>query len=112
MWYEDDEERKKKMMMMINMILLFTVEIYCSIILIVSAASSTVDLSKTGCWVEKSTMGGDVAQLVESRTSTPLTQVRFPGVTRDYSPRKKSTFSAESFTCVRTPPCAIARLSI
>ena len=30
---------------------------------------------------------GDVAQLVERRTGTPLRQVRFPGATRDLSPR-------------------------
>ena len=32
------------------------------------------------------TKGGDVAQLVEHRTVTPLTQVRFPGAARDFSP--------------------------
>ena len=31
--------------------------------------------------------GGDIAHLVEHRTSTPLTQVRFPGTARDFSPR-------------------------
>ena len=31
--------------------------------------------------------GGDVAQLVERRTGTPLTQVRFPGAARDFSAR-------------------------
>ena len=31
--------------------------------------------------------GGDVAQLVERRTGTPPTQVRFPGAARDFSPR-------------------------
>ena len=30
---------------------------------------------------------GDVAQLVERRTGTPLTLVRFPGAARDFSPR-------------------------
>ena len=29
----------------------------------------------------------DVAQLVERRTGTPLTQIRFPGAERDFSPR-------------------------
>ena len=29
----------------------------------------------------------DVAQLVEHWTGTPLTQVRFPGAARDFSPR-------------------------
>ena len=32
-------------------------------------------------------MGGDVAQLVERRTGTLLTQVRFAGVARDFSPK-------------------------
>ena len=31
--------------------------------------------------------GGDVAQLVEHRTGTPPTQVRFPGAARDFSLR-------------------------
>ena len=31
--------------------------------------------------------GGDVAQLVERRTGTPLTQVRISGAARDFSPR-------------------------
>ena len=31
--------------------------------------------------------GGDVAQLVERRTGTPPTQVRFPGAARDFSSR-------------------------
>ena len=30
--------------------------------------------------------GGDVAQLVERRTGTPLRQVRFPGAARDSRP--------------------------
>ena len=29
---------------------------------------------------------GDVAQLVEHRTGTPLKQVRFPGAAREFSP--------------------------
>ena len=36
---------------------------------------------KSVCW------GRDVAQLVQRRTGTPLRQVRFPGATRDFSPR-------------------------
>ena len=55
--------------------------------------------------------GGDVAQLVERRTGTPLTQVRIPGAARDFSPTVK-LFSADSFTRVRTPPCAIACIYI
>ena len=35
-------------------------------------------------------MGGDAAQLIEHWTSTLLTQVRFPGVTRDFSPSQLS----------------------
>ena len=50
---------------------------------------------------------GDVAQLVEHRTGTLLTQVRFPGAVRDFSLRV-------NFRCrllgygVCTFPCAIA----
>ena len=32
-------------------------------------------------------LGGDVAQLVERRTGTPLRLLRFPGAARDFSPR-------------------------
>ena len=32
-------------------------------------------------------MGGDIAQLIERRTGTPLTQVRFPGAAKDFSSR-------------------------
>ena len=58
--------------------------------------------------------GGDVAQLVERRTGTPLRQVRFPGAARDSRPPSspESTFSADSLTCVRTPPCAMACINI
>ena len=31
--------------------------------------------------------GGDVTQLVQCRVGTPLTQVRFPGAARHFSPR-------------------------
>ena len=51
----------------------------------------------------------DVAQLVERRTGTPLTQVRFPGAAKVFSPRV-------NFQCrlydVGTSPCAIACISI
>ena len=50
--------------------------------------------------------GGDVAQLVERRTGTPLRQVRFPGAARDFSPRVN--FQCRLSYGVRTPPCAIA----
>ena len=47
-------------------------------------------------------MSGDVAQLVKRQTGTPLGQVRFNGVAKDFSPRV-------NFRCglsygVRTPP--------
>ena len=41
-------------------------------------------------------MSGDVAQLVKRRTGTPLGQVRFNGVAKDFSP--ESTFGAVSLT--------------
>ena len=50
--------------------------------------------------------GGDVAQLVERRTGTPLTQVRFPGAVRDFSPRVN--FRCRLSYGVRTTQCAIA----
>ena len=45
--------------------------------------------------------GGDVAQLVERRTGTPLRQVRFPGAARDFSPRVN--FQCRVSYDVRTP---------
>ena len=48
-------------------------------------------------------MGGDVAQLVEHRTDTPLTQVRFPGAARDFF-LPELTFSANSLTLSIHPP--------
>ena len=53
---------------------------------------------------------GDVAQLVERRTGTPLTQVRFPGAARDFSPRVN--FQSRLSYGVRTPSCAIACINI
>ena len=44
---------------------------------------------------------GDVAQLPECRTGTPLTQVRFPGVAWDFSPR--INFQCRLFYGVRAP---------
>ena len=44
---------------------------------------------------------GDVAQLVEYRTGTLPTQVRFPGEARDFLPG--STFSADSLTVSGNP---------
>ena len=46
--------------------------------------------------------GGDVAQLVEHRTGTPLTQVRFPGAARGFSSRVN--FQCRLSYGVRTPP--------
>ena len=53
---------------------------------------------------------GDVAQLVEHRTSTPLRQVRFPGAARDFSPR--ISFQCRLCYGVLTPRCAIACINI
>ena len=54
---------------------------------------------------------GDVAQLTERRTGTPLTQVRFPGPSRDFSPRVN--FQCRLFWYgVSTPPCAVACINI
>ena len=60
-----------------------------------------------GTNVEK---GGDVVQLVQRRTDTPLTQVRFPGAARDFSLRV--IFQHRLFFGVRTPPCTIACIYI
>ena len=48
---------------------------------------------------------GDVAQLVERRTGTPLTQVRSPGVARDFSPRVHFQCRL-SYVCPYTPVCS------
>ena len=53
---------------------------------------------------------GDVAQLVERRTGTPLKQVRFPGAVRDFSPRVN--FQCRLSFSVCTPTCAIACINI
>ena len=55
-------------------------------------------------------MGGDVAQLVEHRTGTPLTQVRFPGAARDFSHR--INFQCRLSYSFRTPPCITACIKI
>ena len=44
-------------------------------------------LVQCSTYIHKLLKGGDVAQLVERRTSTLLRQVRFPGAARDFSPR-------------------------
>ena len=56
------------------------------------------------------TLGGDVAQLVEHRTGTPPTQVRFHSAARDFSPRVN--FQCRLSFGVRTSPCAIACIYI
>ena len=55
-------------------------------------------------------MGGDVAQLAEHQTSTPLMQVWFPGAARDFSPWVH--FQCRLSFSVRTLPCAIACVNI
>ena len=52
------------------------------------------------------TRDGDIAQLIERRTGTPLRQVRFLGAARDFSPRVH--FRCRLSYGVRTLPCAIA----
>ena len=49
-------------------------------------------------------LDGDVAQLVERRTGTPLTQVRFPGAVRQGIFLPESTFSADFLTVSVQPP--------
>ena len=51
-----------------------------------------------------------VARMVERRTVEPLTQVRFPGAARDFSPRVN--FQRRLSYGVRTPPCAIACINV
>ena len=54
--------------------------------------------------------GGDVAQLAERRTGTPLRQVRFPDAVRDFSPRVN--FLRRLSHGIRTFPCATACINI
>ena len=55
--------------------------------------------------------GGDVAQLEEHRTGTPLrVVVGIPGAVRDFSSRVK--FQRRLFYGVPTPPCEIACINI
>ena len=49
-------------------------------------------------------LGRGVAQFVQRWTGTPLTQVRFPGAARDFSPRVH--FQCRLSYGVRTHPCA------
>ena len=50
--------------------------------------------------------GWDVARLVEQRTVTPLTEVRFPSAARDFLPRVN--FQCRLSFGVHTPLCAVA----
>ena len=59
---------------------------------------------------DRGTEVGDVVQLVELRTDTPPTQVRFPGEAKDFSPRVN--FQCTLSHGVRTHPCAIACIFI
>ena len=54
--------------------------------------------------------GWGCSSLVEHRTVTPLTQVRFPGAAGDFSPRVN--FQCRLSYAVRTPPCAITCINI
>ena len=62
-----------------------------------SSGRSLVDFPITGIIGD-----GDMAQLAQRRTSTPLTQVRFPGAERNFSP--PSQLSVQTLLgCLRTP---------
>ena len=67
-------------------------------------------LWETGWISSRGYRNGDVTQLVEHRTGTPLTQVRFPGAARNLSPRVN--FQRRLSYGVRTPPCAMACINI
>ena len=56
--------------------------------------------------------GGNVAQLVELRTRTPLTQVRLPGAQGFFFFSPRVSFRCRSSYGVRTPSCAIACINI
>ena len=47
--------------------------------------------------------GGDVAQLAERRTGTPLRQVRFPGTARDFFPPESQLSVQTLFRCPYSP---------
>ena len=66
-------------------------------------------------WVserEREREGGDVAQLVEHRTGSLPTQVRFPGAARDFSPRVSFQCRPSRSTVSVHPPCTIAPIYI
>ena len=64
----------------------------------VISASYTMEISE-----RKKNQDGVIAQLVDHRTVTPLTQVRFPGAARDFLPRVNSL--CRLFRCPYTPVC-------
>ena len=55
-----------------------------------SVAAIPFDLQNYMTVSYKTVMGRDVAQLVERRNCTPLTQVQFPDAARDFSPSQPS----------------------
>ena len=76
-----------------------------------------MDRCRGVCSLEGSTLshcdrvlGRGVAQLVERRTGTPLTRVRFADAARDFSPR--FYFQRRLSYGVQTPPCATACINI
>ena len=62
------------------------------------------------CLVSVHSVHMGCSSLVEHRTVTPLTQVRFPGAARDFPFRVN--FRCRLSYGVRTPPCAIACIYI
>ena len=55
---------------------------------------------------------GDVAQLVEHRTGTPLTQIRFPGAAKDFSFSPGVDFQCMLSSGVRTTPYVMACINV
>ena len=56
--------------------------------------------------------GGDVAHLVEQRTGTPPTQVRFPGAATDFFSPKSQLSVQTLLRCPYTPRMQIACINI
>ena len=73
-------------------------------------AGGSVIITVGAACLQRATGGGDVAQSVEHRTGTPLTQVPFPGAARDFCPRVNFQYGISY--CVRSPSCAIAYIYI
>ena len=61
-------------------------------------------------WPWPNSRGGDAANLVKRKSSTPLKQVRIPCAARNFSPRVN--FQCRLSYGVHTPPCAIACVNI